>query len=314
MIEARGLTKFYGDFPAIEDVSFAAEPGEVIGFLGPNGAGKTTTMRIITGFTPPTAGTAVVAGHDVQEEPLDARASIGYLPETVPLYTDMTVREYLHYMGELRGMSKPRIRARVDDVFELCRLEEYTDSLVSKLSKGYRQRVGIAQAILHEPPVLVLDEPTIGIDPRQVVETRQIIRGLGGDHTVILSTHILPEVSMVCDRVLIIHEGRIVVMDTAERLSARLGGVSRVVMDVRGPRDQIQRALAAVDGVAEVTLSDAGGRQQFVVECAPSRDIRVELARAVADQGWGLVELRAMGLSLEEIFLRLTTEDEETAA
>ena len=314
MIEARGLTKFYGDFPAIEDVSFAAEPGEVIGFLGPNGAGKTTTMRIITGFTPPTSGTAVVAGHDVQEEPLDARASIGYLPETVPLYTDMTVREYLHYMGELRGMSKPRIRARVEDVFGLCRLEEYTDSLVSKLSKGYRQRVGIAQAILHEPPVLVLDEPTIGIDPRQVVETRQIIRGLGGDHTVILSTHILPEVSMVCDRVLIIHEGRIVVMDTAERLSARLGGVSRVVMDVRGPREQIQQALSGVDGVTEVTLSDAGGRQQFVVECAPSRDIRVELARAVADRGWGLVELRAMGLSLEEIFLRLTTEDEETAA
>ena len=314
MIEARSLTKFYGDFPAIEDVSFAAEPGEVIGFLGPNGAGKTTTMRIITGFTPPTAGTAVVAGHDVQEEPLAARASIGYLPETVPLYTDMTVREYLHYMGELRGMSKARIRARVEDVFGLCRLEEYTDSLVSKLSKGYRQRVGIAQAILHEPPVLVLDEPTIGIDPRQVVETRQIIRGLGGDHTVILSTHILPEVSMVCDRVLIIHEGRIVVMDTAEKLSARLGGVSRVVMDVRGPREQIRAALSGLDGVIEVTLSDAGGRQQFIVDCAPSRDIRIELAKAVADNGWGLVELRAMGLSLEEIFLRLTTEDEETAA
>ena len=315
MIEARGLTKYYGDFPAIEDVSFTAEPGEVIGFLGPNGAGKTTTMRIITGFTPPTAGTAIVAGHDVQEEPLAARAAIGYLPETVPLYTDMTVREYLHYMGELRGMRKARIRSRVDDVFGLCRLEEYTDSLISKLSKGYRQRVGIAQAILHEPPVLVLDEPTIGIDPRQVVETRQIIRGLGGDHTVILSTHILPEVSMVCDRILIIHEGRIVVMDTAEQLSARLGGVSRVVMDVRGPRDQIQKALAQVEGVVDVSLSDAGGRQQFVIECSPNRgDLRVELAKQVAENGWGLVEMRAMGLSLEEIFLRLTTEDEEIVA
>ena len=315
MIEARGLTKYYGDFPAIEDVSFTAEPGEVIGFLGPNGAGKTTTMRIITGFTPPTAGTAIVAGHDVQEEPLAARAAIGYLPETVPLYTDMTVREYLHYMGELRGMRKTRIRSRVDDVFGLCRLEEYTDSLISKLSKGYRQRVGIAQAILHEPPVLVLDEPTIGIDPRQVVETRQIIRGLGGDHTVILSTHILPEVSMVCDRILIIHEGRIVVMDTAEQLSARLGGVSRVVMDVRGPRDQIQKALAQVEGVVDVSLSDAGGRQQFVIECSPNRgDLRVELAKQVAENGWGLVEMRAMGLSLEEIFLRLTTEDEEIVA
>ena len=314
MIEARGLTKYYGDFPAIEDVSFAAEPGEVIGFLGPNGAGKTTTMRILTGFTPPTAGTAIVAGHDVQEEPLAARAAIGYLPETVPLYTDMTVREYLHYMGELRGMRKARIRSRVDDVFGLCRLEEYTDSLISKLSKGYRQRVGIAQAILHEPPVLVLDEPTIGIDPRQVVETRQIIRGLGGDHTVILSTHILPEVSMVCDRVLIIHEGRIVVMDTAEQLSARLGGVSRVIMDVRGPRDQILHALAEVEGVVDVSLSDAGGRQQFVVECATSQDLRVELAKSVAEHGWGLVEMRAMGLSLEEIFLRLTTEGEDSAA
>ena len=315
MIEARGLTKYYGDFPAIEDVSFTAEPGEVIGFLGPNGAGKTTTMRIITGFTPPTAGTAIVAGHDVQEEPLAARAAIGYLPETVPLYTDMTVREYLHYMGELRGMRKARIRSRVDDVFGLCRLEEYTDSLISKLSKGYRQRVGIAQAILHEPPVLVLDEPTIGIDPRQVVETRQIIRGLGGDHTVILSTHILPEVSMVCDRILIIHEGRIVVMDTAEQLSARLGGVSRVVMDVRGPREQIQKALAQVEGVVDVSLSDAGGRQQFVIECSANRgDLRVELAKQVAENGWGLVEMRAMGLSLEEIFLRLTTEDEETVA
>ena len=315
MIEARGLTKYYGDFPAIEDVSFTAEPGEVIGFLGPNGAGKTTTMRIITGFTPPTAGTAIVAGHDVQEEPLAARAAIGYLPETVPLYTDMTVREYLHYMGELRGMRKARIRSRVDDVFGLCRLEEYTDSLISKLSKGYRQRVGIAQAILHEPPVLVLDEPTIGIDPRQVVETRQIIRGLGGDHTVILSTHILPEVSMVCDRILIIHEGRIVVMDTAEQLSARLGGVSRVVMDVRGPRDQIQKALAQVEGVVDVSLSDAGGRQQFVIECSANRgDLRVELAKQVAENGWGLVEMRAMGLSLEEIFLRLTTEDEEIVA
>ncbi len=315
MIEARGLTKYYGDFPAIEDVSFTAEPGEVIGFLGPNGAGKTTTMRIITGFTPPTAGTAIVAGHDVQEEPLAARAAIGYLPETVPLYTDMTVREYLHYMGELRGMRKARIRSRVDDVFGLCRLEEYTDSLISKLSKGYRQRVGIAQAILHEPPVLVLDEPTIGIDPRQVVETRQIIRGLGGDHTVILSTHILPEVSMVCDRILIIHEGRIVVMDTAEQLSARLGGVSRVVMDVRGPRDQIQKALAQVEGVVDVSLSDAGGRQQFVIECSANQgDLRVELAKQVAENGWGLVEMRAMGLSLEEIFLRLTTEDEEIVA
>lgn len=314
MIEARNLTKFYGDFPAIEGVSFTAEPGEVVGFLGPNGAGKTTTMRILTGYTPPTSGTAIIAGHDVQMESLEARASIGYLPETVPLYTDMTPREYLHYMGSLRRMSKERIRTRIDDVFGLCRLEEYTDTAIGKLSKGYRQRVGIAQAILHEPPVLVLDEPTIGIDPRQVVETRQIIRGLGGEHTVILSTHILPEVSMVCDRVLIIHEGQIVAMDKTENLSARLGGVTRVIMDVRGPRDEIERVLAQVEGVENVLFSDAGGRSQFIVECAPSQDLRADLAQRVVERGWALTEIRAAGLSLEEIFLRLTTEEEAPIA
>jgi ABC-2 type transport system ATP-binding protein len=313
MIEARNLTKFFGDFPAIEDVSFRAEPGEIVGFLGPNGAGKTTTMRILTGYTPPTSGTALINGHDVQTESLEARRQVGYLPETVPLYTDMTVREYLAYMGALRGMNKARMRTRIEEVFGLCRLEEYTDALIAKLSKGYRQRVGIAQAILHEPPVLILDEPTIGIDPRQVVETRQIIRGLGGDHTVILSTHILPEVSMVCDRVLIIHEGRIVAMDKTDNLSVRLGGVTRVVMDVRGPADEVTRVLHQVQGVREVIHSDAGGRMQFIVECSPTQDLRTELARRVIERGWGLVEMRAVGLSLEEIFLRLTTEEEAEA-
>lgn len=310
MIEARNLTKYFGDFPAIEDVSFRAEPGEVVGFLGPNGAGKTTTMRILTGYMPPTSGTALIAGHDVLTESLEARRCVGYLPETVPLYTDMTVREYLGFMGGLRGMRRDGIRSRLDEVFSLCHLEEYTDTLISKLSKGYRQRVGIAQAIFHNPPVLVLDEPTIGIDPRQVVETRQIIRGLGGDHTVIISTHILPEVSMVCDRVMIINEGRIVAMDKPENLSMRLGGVTRIVIEVRGPAAEVERALGQVAGVQGVVRNEVGGRLQFLVECAPTRDLRGDLSRKIIERGWELVEVQAATLSLEEIFLRLTTKEE----
>jgi ABC-2 type transport system ATP-binding protein len=307
MIEAKELTKFYGDYLAIEGVTFRAEPGEVVGFLGPNGAGKTTTMRILTGYTPPTSGTASVAGHDIQTSSLEARRAIGYLPETVPLYTDMTIRQYLAFMGALRGLSKSRVRSRTDDVFQLCQLEEYTDALIGKLSKGYRQRVGIAQALLHEPPVLILDEPTIGIDPRQVVETRQIIRGLGGEHTVFLSSHILGEVSMVCDRVMIISEGRIVAMDKAENLSESLGGTTRIVLEIRGgSEDEVTRVLASVAGVDAVYTDKSGADLLFVVECQPSQDIRAELARRVIERGWSLMDMHTAGLSLEEVFLRLT--------
>ena len=312
MIEAKGLTKFYGDYPAIEDVSFRAEPGEVVGFLGPNGAGKTTTMRILTGYTPPTSGSASIAGHDIQTRSLEARRAIGYLPETVPLYTDMTVRQYLSYMGALRGLSKQRIRSRTDDMFGLCRLEEYTDSLIGKLSKGFRQRVGIAQALMHEPPVLILDEPTIGIDPRQVVETRQIIRGLGGEHTVFLSSHILGEVSQVCDRVMIIHEGRIAAMDKAENLSESLGGTTRIILEVRGgTENEVSRILAGVPGVESVEADESSGELRFIVECEPTQDLRAEFARRIIERGWGLVDMHTAGLSLEEIFLRLTARQEQ---
>ena len=207
MIDLDNVSKYYGDFPAIQDISFRVEKGEVLGFLGPNGAGKSTTMKVITGFLPPTSGRVTVADYDVVTQSVEARRHIGYLPETVPLYAEMSVRDYLGYMGRLRGMSGAYVRKRTDDVVAICRLEDYRDSLIGKLSKGFRQRVGIAQAILHEPDVLVLDEPTIGIDPVQVVETRQLIRDLGGEHTLIISTHILPEVSMICERVIIIHEG-----------------------------------------------------------------------------------------------------------
>ncbi|MEC8945621.1 MAG: ATP-binding cassette domain-containing protein [Chloroflexota bacterium] len=310
MIEAKNLTKFYGDYPAIENVSFTAQDGEVIGFLGPNGAGKTTTMRILTGFTPATSGTAIIAGYDIQSESIQARGSIGYLPETVPLYTDMTVREYLKFMGALKKMDGAKIRTRINDVVDLCRLEEYADSMIGKLSKGYRQRVGIAQAILHEPPVLVLDEPTIGIDPRQVVETRQIIKSLGGEHTVILSTHILPEVSMICDRVLIIDEGQIVAMDKTENLSSKLGDITQIIMNVQGPAEEITRVIEQVSGVKRVSHTDAGGHNQFIIECDPAEDLRTELTRLTVEHGWGLQEIRTGGLSLEDIFLRLTTSEE----
>lgn len=310
MIEAINLTKYYGDFPAIENVSFSAEKGEVVGFLGPNGSGKTTTMRILTGYMPPTAGTATVAGYDVVTNSLDARRHIGYLPETVPLYLDMTVKSYLGFQGSLRGMASKKIQGGIEKVIELCHLEDYYTTDIAKLSKGFRQRVGIAQALLHDPAVLILDEPTLGIDPRQVVETRQIIKGLGGEHTVILSSHILAEVSMVCDRVLIIHEGRIVAMDRPEDLARRLEGVSRVVVEVRGPLREVEAALRQIKGVERVSRVGPEDRVRFQIECAPTRDLRPLIAQAVTGKGWGLIEMQAGGLSLEDIFLRLTEETE----
>ncbi|MEE8443086.1 MAG: ABC transporter ATP-binding protein, partial [Dehalococcoidia bacterium] len=246
MIEAENLTKYYGDFPAISNVSFSVNKGEVLGFLGPNAAGKTTTMRILTGFMPPTSGVARIAGYDIVSESLEARRQIGYLPETVPLYTEMTVKSYLAFMGTIRGMADKTIQRRVSEVTEICHLEEYFNSLIGKLSKGFRQRVGIAQAILHEPSVLVLDEPTIGIDPIQVVETRQLIKSLGGEHTVIISTHVLPEVSMICERVIIIHEGEIVAVDRPENLAERLETTERIQIDVRGPTRAVTSALRNV--------------------------------------------------------------------
>jgi ABC-2 type transport system ATP-binding protein len=309
VVEAKGLTKYYGSFPAIEDVSFTVRKGEVMGFLGPNGAGKTTVMRIVTGYMPPTAGTVTVSGYDVLNNSLEVRRRIGYLPETVPLYLDMTVREYLVFMGSLRGMNKERIATRIPEVIELCRLEDYADSYISKLSKGFRQRTGLAQAILHEPELLILDEPTVGIDPIQVVDTRQLIRSLGHDHTVLLSTHILPEASVVCDRVLIIHEGQIVAEDRPENLAQRLQGVQRVEMEVQGPAEQVSRALENVSGVEKVTWVGSANLCLYTVDVKLGQDLRSRLARAVVGQGWGLLKLNIVSMSLEEIFLSLTREE-----
>jgi ABC-2 type transport system ATP-binding protein len=313
MIEVNGVSKLYGSFPAISNLTFRVESGEILGFLGPNGAGKSTMMKIITGFMPPTSGDVRVAGYDIVSESLDARRHIGYLPETVPLYEDMSVRDYLRYMGRLKGMSKARIARRIDDVFDICHLEEYTDTIIGRLSKGFRQRVGIAQAILHEPDVLVLDEPTIGIDPIQVVETRQLIRGLGGDHTVIVSTHILPEVSTICERVIIIHEGEIVAVDRPENLGKRLVGRERVDLDVKGPQQEVLSVLSDVEGVQQVerVATERGSIPRYRVESEMGVEIRAKLASAVVASDWELLRLEGVTLSLEEIFLRLTTEESE---
>jgi ABC-2 type transport system ATP-binding protein len=316
MIEAKELTKYYGNFPAIENVSFEIKKGEIVGFLGPNAAGKTTTMRIITGFMPPTSGSVTVAGHDVVDKSREARKLIGYLPETVPLYTDMTVESYLNFMGTLRGMNPRRIKVRIGEVIDISRLGDYRKTIIGKLSKGYRQRVGLAQAVLHEPEVLVLDEPTIGIDPIQVVETRNLIKDLGQEHTIILSSHILPEVSMVCQRVLIIHEGQIMAEDTPKNLAERLQGVERMEVEIRGPEPQVTRAIQGIRGVLSVTHpSDGeaqGGEQRitYTVETTRGLDLRSTISRVVISNGWSLLTIQLVSMSLEEVFLKLTTDEE----
>ena len=312
MIEVRDLTHYYGPTPAVENVNFDVRRGEILGFLGPNGAGKTTTMRILTGFMPPTRGSVSLGGYDVVEKSLEVRKRVGYLPESVPLHTEMTVTSYLKYMGTLRGMSGRRIRPRIDDVIDVCRLGDYSKTLIGKLSKGFRQRVGIAQAILHEPEVLVLDEPTIGIDPIQVVETRSLIQDLGREQTVVLSSHILPEVSMICERVLIIHEGHIVAADTPNNLAQHLRGVEQLEVEVGGPPAEVLPVLRSVDGATEVTHHPRPGVNAYRVKFTEGRDPRDEISRALVSNGWSLLSMQMSSMSLEEIFLRVTTSEDET--
>ncbi len=311
MVEVKDLTKYYANFPAIENVSFEVGKGEILGFLGPNGAGKTTTMRIITGFMPPSTGTVAVGGHDVVARSREARKYIGYLPETVPLYSDMTIEGYLGFMGALRGMNPRRIRVRTGEVIGICRLGDYRKTIIGKLSKGFRQRVGVAQAILHEPQVLVLDEPTIGIDPIQVVETRNLIKELGREHTIILSTHILPEVSMICRRVLIIHEGQIMAEDSPRNLAERLQGVERVQVEIRGARAEVTKALRSIRGVITVNHEEEDGeRNVYTVEAKRGLDLRSTISKLVISNGWGLLSIQLVSMSLEEIFLKLTMDEE----
>jgi len=315
LIEIAHLTKYYGTKPAIQDVSFTVEKGEILGFLGPNAAGKTTTMRILTCYMPPTSGTAKVAGFDVQEQSLEVRRRIGYLPENPPLYADMTVEKYLEFVGKIKGISHRELKQRMGEVMERTGIAKEARRLIKHLSKGYKQRVGIAQALIHRPPVLVLDEPTIGLDPKQIIEVRELIKSLGGDHTIILSTHILPEVSMTCQRVIIINEGRIVASDTTENLTRRLRGSETLYVQVEGPRSQVESKIKSLKGVTRVTPQKIESDHicSFHVETELETDIRKELAGCIVQQGWGLLEMRPVGMSLEEVFLRLTTKEEEVA-
>ena len=312
MIEIEHVSKYYGDFPAVTDISFRVGKGEILGFLGPNGAGKSTTMKMITGFLPPSSGIVRVAECDIVTDSLEARRHIGYLPETVPLYTDMEVTDYLKFMGRIRGMSSDYVARRTKEVIDIVNMGEYRKTHIGKLSKGFRQRVGIAQAILHEPDVLVLDEPTIGIDPIQVVETRKLIKSLGGEHTVIVSTHILPEVSMICERVIIINQGQIVAEDTPENLASRLHGVEKVELDVKGPSKDIADAIKAIDGVTDVEhrYNQNGGHTTYFISSEPDFELRSRLASTVVGGGWELLRLQAVGMTLEDIFLQVTTEEQ----
>jgi len=311
VIEVQHLTKRYGPTTAVDDVSFTVEKGEVLGFLGPNGAGKTTTMRVLTGFMPPTEGKAIVAGYDIFEQPIEAKRRTGYLPETPPLYPEMTVRDYLTFVAKIKGVPKRSRTGRVGELMERTRVADVANRHCGKLSKGYRQRVGLAQALLHNPEVLILDEPTAGLDPKQIIETRQLIKELGGDHTIILSTHILPEVSQTCQRVVIINKGRVVAVDTPDNLTSRLRGSETMLVQVDAPpTDDVKRTLEIVPGVTQVAAADSRGTViSYEVNSEAGRDVRRQLAAVVVSNGWGLLELRPLRMSLEEVFLHLTTEE-----
>ena len=308
MIRVRNLTKYYNKRLALDNISFSVEKGEIVGFLGPNAAGKTTTMRILTGFLAPTRGEAWIAGKSVLSESLEARKHIGYFAESVPLYTDMTVRSYLEFWAKLRGLDKERIKKRVNDVVETCHLEEYRDVYIGKLSKGFRQRVGVGQAIIHEPDVLIMDEPTVGIDPIQVAMTRQLIKELGETSTILLSTHILPEVSMTCDRVIIIHEGKIIAEDKIENLSSMVGKSKRIRLEVQGPADDVTKSLRQIRGITSVKKVD---ERHHIAEYPVNQDLRSKITEAIMKGGWTLLSMESLEMSLEDVFLKLTTEEEE---
>lgn len=309
MIRAFELTKDYGSRRAIRELTFNAEKGEILGFLGPNGAGKTTTMRILSGYMPPTSGKVTIGGHDLIEDSLAVRKIVGYLPETVPLYNDMTVYEYLKYMADLRGIKQAR--KRITETIDMVQMSDRAGGYVGNLSKGMRQRVGLAQALLHQPEVLILDEPTIGLDPKQVVKFRELIRSIGHDRTVLLSTHILPEVQQICNRVLIINKGRIVTEDTPEQLQARLSGSTRASVRVGGSIDGLLPRIAAIPGILHVEQKAA---DRFEFETAPGADARPQVAREVVSAGIDLLELQPLNLSLEDIFLQLTRDEADPEA
>ncbi len=320
MITVKELTKRYARTTAVDHISFEVAKGQIVGFLGPNGAGKTTTMRILTCFMPPTSGTATVAGFDVLEQPMEVKKRIGYLPETPPLYPEMETAEYLKFVGQLKGLSGAELQKRIDYVCERCAVVDVRNRLIGKLSKGYRQRVGLAQAIIHNPDVLVLDEPTAGLDPKQINETRDLIKDLAGSHTIILSTHILPEVEQTCEQVVIINKGKLVATDSVRNLQARARGAESMVLEVGGRNGNlepatVQQKLERVSGVSRVVCKQqVDSRAVFEIESQKGRLVRGDLARAVVESGWDLNELRPAAMSLEEVFLQLTGKEKDAAA
>jgi len=315
MIEATNLTKRYGPYTAVSGISFKVEKGEIVGFLGPNGAGKTTTMRLLTGFMVPTEGQAIVAGIDVAKHPVEAKRRIGYLPENPPVYLEMPVRGYLRFVAQIKEIPPGDRESRIDDAMGRVGITSVADKLIGRLSKGYRQRVGLAQAIVHNPDVVILDEPTIGLDPNQIKEIRKLIHDLAGEHTVMLSTHILAEVEMTCSRVIIIDKGKVVAQGSPEELSSKVRGGGEVFVVVRGATGEAEEALSSVKGVESVRKEGTFGRgsQAFVVTAAGREDLRENLAKSVVKAGLGLVELRAARLGLEEVFSELTHVDKAVA-
>ena len=313
MIEVEHVSKVYNGRKAVDDVSFRVEKGEILGFLGPNGAGKTTTMRILTCYMPSTEGTARVAGYDVFEQSIEVRKRIGYLPENPPLYPEMAVQSYLNFVAKIKGTRSNQRKNQVDEVIGKCNLGDVRNRIIGKLSKGYKQRVGLAQALLNNPEVLILDEPTLGLDPKQIHEVRDLIKSLGSMHTVILSTHILPEVSMTCNRVVIINKGKVVAMDTPEGLAHQMKGAERVSLTVDGPMAAVRDKLQSIDGVLRVQANEesVGSQATYIVECQLDSDLRRVLAATVVSQGWGLLDLRGISMSLEDVFINLTTEEQE---
>lgn len=312
MIEVDRLTKRYGNLKAVDEVSFQVEKGEILGFLGPNGAGKTTTMRILTCFLPATEGTARVAGYDVFEDAMEVKRRIGYLPEHPPIYDEMTVDGYLQFVARIKGVSPEDRKRRLQEVKEKVRIEDYGKRLIKHLSKGFKQRVGLAQALIHDPEVLILDEPTVGLDPNQIKEVRELIKNLSGNHTIILSTHILPEVSMTCQRVVIISDGKIVAVDTPENLTRQQQGAARIYLEARGPELEVQKRLKEIDGVlmVESNLLEGEAVSSFRIETELKQDVRGRIAKSVIEGGFELLELHSLQLSLEEVFTQLTTQEE----
>jgi ABC-2 type transport system ATP-binding protein len=306
MIEVKNLVRYYGANPAVRDVSFSVKEGEILGFLGPNAAGKTTTMRILTGIMPASSGTATIAGFDVQEQSIEVRKRLGYLPENCPLYTDMTVKGYLNFHAKIKGVLGKERKGRVEEVLKKCFIDDVKNKLIGKLSKGYRQRVGLAQALVHDPQVLILDEPTVGLDPVAIKETRDLIKSLGGKHTIILSTHILPEVSMTCGRVVIIHKGKVVAEDTPENLTAQLKGAFSIYLELKKSSDDIEQQLLKIPGVLKVEKEKPNA---FRVESGKEKDIREDIASFAVNKGYGLLELRTERMTLEDVFVELTAKE-----